>query len=105
MKQMSNVKAFPLASEYMDLQSKMKVGLTLKGKPRAQLLWRKYGQKTLHENKDLSQGGVKRRYYRCSMQDCGARLKVDVVRTPNGQESYCSVLPSGAHNHSIELVG
>eukprot|EP00656_Telonema_subtile_P026362 TRINITY_DN2833_c0_g1_i3.p1 TRINITY_DN2833_c0_g1~~TRINITY_DN2833_c0_g1_i3.p1 ORF type:complete len:416 (+),score=94.94 TRINITY_DN2833_c0_g1_i3:140-1387(+) len=98
-------KPFPEANEFVDLRCEMKLDKPSKGKPPVQLLWRKYGQKSLlpppvtpdsapHVPKD-------RLYYKCTQKDCCAKLRVDVDRASG---EHVSMIATGTHCHHIVLV-
>eukprot|EP00656_Telonema_subtile_P026363 TRINITY_DN2833_c0_g1_i4.p1 TRINITY_DN2833_c0_g1~~TRINITY_DN2833_c0_g1_i4.p1 ORF type:complete len:411 (+),score=96.94 TRINITY_DN2833_c0_g1_i4:140-1372(+) len=98
-------KPFPEANEFVDLRCEMRLTNPSKGKPPVQMLWRKYGQKSLlpppvtpdsapHVPKD-------RLYYKCTQKDCCAKLRVDVDRASG---EHVSMIATGTHCHHIVLV-
>eukprot|EP00657_Telonema_sp_P-1_P010513 TRINITY_DN497_c0_g3_i1.p1 TRINITY_DN497_c0_g3~~TRINITY_DN497_c0_g3_i1.p1 ORF type:complete len:230 (-),score=42.88 TRINITY_DN497_c0_g3_i1:62-751(-) len=62
-----------------------------------QLLWLKYGNKSL-----LGQEHLKRAYYKCGDNpDCKAKLKIDRSRETG---EVVKVMPAGFHNHHLNLL-
>eukprot|EP00658_Telonema_sp_P-2_P010666 TRINITY_DN14024_c0_g1_i1.p2 TRINITY_DN14024_c0_g1~~TRINITY_DN14024_c0_g1_i1.p2 ORF type:complete len:100 (+),score=23.09 TRINITY_DN14024_c0_g1_i1:207-506(+) len=63
----------------------------------AVLLWQQHGKKKA----TLGQRRIERRYYKCYVAGCKARLKLQVDEQTGEQ---LDVSPSGMHNHAVELT-
>lgn len=97
--------SYPKAEEYTNLESKILCNDPLvsgRGRRQVQMLWRKYGERSLQNRKRKSGcSAFDRCYYKCTQKYCPAKLKVDLV--PETGERL-SITASGIHNHQIHLV-
>eukprot|EP00657_Telonema_sp_P-1_P005770 TRINITY_DN23412_c0_g1_i1.p1 TRINITY_DN23412_c0_g1~~TRINITY_DN23412_c0_g1_i1.p1 ORF type:complete len:129 (+),score=24.93 TRINITY_DN23412_c0_g1_i1:340-726(+) len=74
-----------------------------RGRRQLQMLWRKYGEKTLKPDPKGSPSEIRivtRQYFKCHQPHCKARLKVDVIAETQQQ---VNAKATGGHCHDITV--